>query len=374
MANTAVINPRRHQLLRSGVSRRENFNVLLLGLILVAFMLWVAFRGDDYDPASRDIAPELLTKDVSEQKLFPPPLKVLSDPNAAALGNAPVAALQPFPPAIVSDGWSLASRVRRFEQDTLFEKINGEAPKFLKQGFQSLHYVVLRSAATGEEIGIELFDQNDRGGSLGLLGDHRANNVEIENIDGVDYFPTAIGAIGRRGQFFFRIIGDADTQTVQEKSLQLVAAMAQLPDDQQELAAAQSMLTESLNFDPSQVSFQKANVFKFDFASEFWFASDDAQSDVRVFLHESESDKSADQLFEQLREELSFDYALVDEDIGTVMLQHSFLKNYFSVGVSDNWIYGIENAASEDDADVMMQRLYDQLSGDDLSGDDNGEG
>lgn len=364
MANTAVFNPRRHRLLRSGVSRGENVVVVVLALVLLTSMLWVAFSGDNYDPSSRDIAPELLQKAVSEQKLYPPPLKVLTDPNAAALGTSPVAALLPFPPAIVSDGWSLASRVRRFDEDTLFEKINGEAPKFLKQGFQSLHYVVLRSAATAEEIGIELFDQSDRGGSLGILGDHRANNVEIESVDGVDYFPTSIGAIGRRGQFFFRIIGDADTETVQQKALQLVAAMAALADDQQEVAVAMSMLTESLNFDPSNVTFQKANVFKFDFASEFWFAKDDAQSDARVFLHESETGDSADQLFQQLRDELAFDYQQVDEDIGTILLKHSFLKNYFSIGVSDKWIYGIENAVTEDDADNMMQRLYEQLSAD----------
>jgi len=151
VANTAVLNPRRQRLLRNRVSRGENIVVVVLALILIAIVGWVVSTANDYDPASRDIAPELLGKAVSEQVLYPPPLKLLSDPNAPAAAGGPVAALQPFPVSIVSDGWSLASRVRRFEADTLFEKINGEAPKFLKQGFQSLHYVVLASAESGEE-------------------------------------------------------------------------------------------------------------------------------------------------------------------------------------------------------------------------------
>lgn len=361
--STAVINRRRHRLLRSRVSRGENAVVLVLGALLIALFLWVAASGDNFDPAKRDIAPELLQKAVSEQTLYPPPLKRLDD-SATAASPSPVAALTPFPTAIVSEGWSLASRVRRFEEDTLFEKINGEAPKFLKQGFLSLHYVVLTSVASGEEIGIELFDQSDRGGSLGLLGDHRSGDVEIESVDGVDYFRTTIGAIGRRGQYFFRILGDAATESVQKKSMQLVTALAELPDDQQEVDVAMSMLTDRLEYDPTLVSYQKENVFKFDFASDFWFAKTAADSIERVFLHEGESDESSKALLSQLREELEFDYELVDEDVQWVLLNHGFLNNYFAVGVSNKWIYGIENAATEEDALDALQRLEAQVSGD----------
>jgi len=269
VANTAVLNPRRQRLLRTRVSRGENIVVIVLALILVAIVGWVLSTANDYDPASRDIAPELLGKAASEQVLYPPPLKLLSDPNAPASAGGPVAALQPFPVSIVSDGWSLASRVRRFEA--------------------ALHYVVLASAESGEEIGIELFDQGDRGGSLGLFGDHRTANAEIESLDGVDFFRTSIGAIGRRGRFFFRILGDADTETVQTKAVQIAEALAALEDDEQSDSPAMSLLTQNLGFDETQVSFQKANVFKFDFASDFWFAKTDDATDARLFIHESES-------------------------------------------------------------------------------------
>jgi hypothetical protein len=49
-----------------------------------------------------------------------------------------------FPAAVVSNQWKAASDVRLFSPENLYEKINGEAPKFLLQGFERLYYLVLR--------------------------------------------------------------------------------------------------------------------------------------------------------------------------------------------------------------------------------------
>jgi len=167
--------------------------------------------------------------------------------------------------------------------------------------------------------------------SLGLFGDHRSNNAEIESLDGVDFFRTSIGAIGRRGRFFFRILGDADTETVQTKAVQIAQALAALEDDEQSDNPAMSVLTQNLGFDETQVSFQKANVFKFDFASDFWFVKMDDAADARIFIHESESVETAKALFAQLQDELTFDYELIEEDIGRTLFRHNFLKNYSTV-------------------------------------------
>jgi len=362
VANTAVLNPRRQRLLRNRVSRGENVAVVALALVLALVVIWVLSTANDYDPAARDIAPELLGKSVDEQVLYPPPLKLLTDPNAPSASGSPVAALLPFPTSIVSDGWSLASRVRRFEADTLFEKINGEAPKFLKQGFQSLHYVVLASGS-GEEIGIELFDQGDRGGSLGLFGDHRSGNVEVESIDGVDFFRTAVGAIGRRGQFFFRILGDADTESVQLKAVQIATALSTLAEDDEVESPAMAILTEQLGFDDSNVTFQKANVFKFDFASDFWFVKTSEDADTRLFIHESDSEDAARDLLTELHDELTFDFELIDDDLGRTLYRHNFLKNYFALAVSDKWVHGVENAESEDAARTALDQFEQAFSG-----------
>ena len=359
MTSFAVFNPRRQQLLRTHVSRGENIVVIVLAVMLLSMVYWVASTRDAYDPGRRDIAPELLAKSEQDKTLFVAPLKLLTDPNAAPAASNQVQALFPFPAAIVSGGWSLASRVKQFDEANLFEKINGEAPKFLKQGFQSLNYVVLASTSSGAEIGVELFDQGDLGGSLGVFGDHRGAGVDVESVDGVDYFSTSVGAIGRRGQYFFRIVGDAATTEVQEKSRQLVAALAALAPDTAEVAAPLALLTQTLGFDQSEVTLQKANVFKFDFATNFWFASTEPGSIARVFVHESGDGASAAELFSQLETELSFDYESMaaGEDDDVAVLKHNFLDNYFALSQSKRWIFGIENAETEAAARTAIARV-----------------
>lgn len=364
MANTAVINPRRFQLLRTRISRTENLvsGAVLLGLI--ASIAWVWSTHGDFDPAFRDIAPELLAKSDAEKTLFVPPLKRLSQQSdlASAASGARVPSLEPFSPAILNDGWSLASRIRKFSATTLFEKINGEAPKFIKQGFQSMHYVVVRSAETDEEIGIELFDQGDRGGSLGIFSDHQSRTAKLESANGVDFFRTSIGAIGRRGRFFFRIIGDNDSQSVRDKSMSIVSALASLPGEEADAPPGMSLLTEKLGADSASVSFQKANVFKFDYARDFWFAR--RKGDTRIFAHESTSPDDARALFRKLVDDQGFDFETVQTDVSRAVLLHGFLKNYFALGVSNNWVYGVENAESVDAATAELEQFETQLGED----------
>lgn len=363
MSNTDVINPRRFQLLRTTISRGENIVALIILASLAVVIAWVASTRDNYDPAFRDIAPELLAKSEAEKSLYVPPLKRLASDTTSAPASSGVLALGPFPGTIVSEGWAIASRVRQFDADTLFEKINGEAPKFTKQGFQSLHYVVLASTATKEEIGIELFDQGDKGGSLGIFSDHQSANSTVESADGVTFFRTSIGAIGRRGQYFFRIIGDADTETVQAKAIQIATAMSSLQAGQEDVPAGMALLANGMNIDPQLISFQKANVFKFDFASDFWFGKISSDANARLFAHEAKSAEAASTLRTKLLDDLGFDLEMVTEAEDHSILLHGFLKNYFALGVSDNWVFGIENAKSQDDATQAIAQFIEILNG-----------
>ncbi len=363
MSNTDVINPRRFQLLRTVIPRTENIvSVVILGA-LALLIIWVATTRDNYDPAFRDIAPELLAKSEADRKLYVPPLKRLADSTPGTQTAAAVPALGLFPGSIVSDGWAIASRVREFDADTLFEKINGEAPKFTKQGFQSLHYVVLASTATDEEIGIELFDQGDKGGSLGIFSDHQSATSQVENANGVTFFRTSIGAIGRRGQYFFRIIGDADTETVQSKAVQIATAMQALRADSEESPPGLALLANGMGVDPQRISFQKANVFKFDFANDFWFGKISDDSNARLFAHEAKSPDEASDLQTRLLDDLGFDLEVVTEADDHTILLHGFLKNYFALGVSDEWVFGVENAESPEDAADAIAKFTEILNG-----------
>lgn len=224
-----------------------------------------------------------------------------------------------------------------------------------------MHFVRLRSTKTGEEIGIELFDQGDRGGSLGIFSDHVSGKADVVSENGVDFFQTSIGAIGRRGRYFFRIIGDADTASIQQRSLHLAKIMGELADETSELPAAMSKLIAAHDLEQSAIALQKANVFKFDFATDFWFGKPDATADTRVFLHQGTDAEGARALYGRLVEDLGFDFEVLEEDVNRTILLHGFLKNYFALGVSDSWVFGVENAESLDAALQALERFESSL-------------
>jgi hypothetical protein len=238
MARTDLFNPRKSpRLLRTHVSFTENMTSLVLLLLLGAIVWWVVEQKNNYDPADLDISIKMLVEDSSDLKLYTPPLKRWSEPGSAvAAMEAPD--LGVVPAAVADAQWQPKTGVKQFNADNLFEKINGEAPKFLRQGFQSLDYLVLVALADGSEIAIELYDQNDMAGSRGVFSEHLSADKTIEQYQSVTFFRTSIGVIGRVGRYFFRVAGDDDSAAIQQKSQQLIEAFATL--DQQQQAPAPS--------------------------------------------------------------------------------------------------------------------------------------
>jgi len=68
-----------------------------------------------------------------------------------------------LPASVVDANWQLKARVHTFDAANIYEEINGEAEKFIKQGLRNMHYATLR-ASDGTEFAIELYDQGGIGG------------------------------------------------------------------------------------------------------------------------------------------------------------------------------------------------------------------
>ncbi|MGB0751713.1 MAG: DUF6599 family protein [Gammaproteobacteria bacterium] len=366
MAERSVFRRRQRRLLRPVVPRTENLAFAIIGLALAGVIAWVFAQRDAYDPGMRDLDPELLSRDGPKIQLYNQPLKPWVEPGSEQrVAAAP--ALGPFPDSLVADDWALAGRIRSFNADNLYEKINGEAEKFLKQGFQSLHYAVIR-APDGTELSIELYDQGNLGGSLGIFADHTNSSAQLRESAGVSYFLTSVGVIGRMGQYFFRAAADRSTDVVTLKSQQLAASLAELvggraavaapaPQSTQPTAGADELkvLVDALGVGESDVAFEAENAFQFDFAKAFWFAR--TGDDARVFVHRAADADRAQAMFKALLEELSFDFQMVQRNENEAVLVHEFLKTWFELRLSAQYVIGIENAKDADEARAAVDKL-----------------
>ena len=366
MAQT-VFNPRKQpRLLRPVVPLSENISSVFMFVLLIGIVIWVMGQKDNYNPADRDIAIELLQQGSENLTLYTPPLKHWGE-TSAANSSAPLS-IEPFPTLLLDQEWQPKSRVRQFNADNLYEKINGEAPKFLKQGFQAMYYLVLKSTFDDSELAIELYDQGDIGGSMGIFSEHQSANSEIEQHGSVMFFRTSIGIIGRKDQYFFRAAGDSDSENIQLKSAQLVTSFAQLDNTNSDSTASDSdepialqLIKNLFEVAPEMTSFQNQNVFQYDFAEDFWFGRISDNEGERVFAHQAESAEAAAALFQQLFEEQTYEYEVLTEESDSALFYHDFLKNYFALAHQGLFVFGIENSTDQDDAVAILQRFAEGL-------------
>ena len=359
MAQARIFNAKKRRVLRKQIPLMESLSGALLFCGLTVILLWFLSQKDNYTPEERDISLEQLLQKTDAPTLYTPPFKSWVEP-----GTAPETASQNlgiFPQAILDEAWHIASPLKQFQSENLYEKINGEAEKFIKQGFQALYYLSLQSRQGSEEIAIELFDQGNRGGSMGIFADHLSEDKVLEEQGPVIYFRTSAGAIGRKGPYFFRIAGNQSTETIRAKALQLVAAFAQLEETGNAVAKEFHILNDGMDIPLKWIAFQQENVFQYDFVTNFWFGRLEADKPARLFVHQSASPEASRDLFDAILEEQSYDYEIIEENERQAVLFHQFLKNYFVIRFQGPFIYGIENLAEQNQIAPLMERFASEF-------------
>ena len=359
MVRDRVFTSKKRRVLRKHIPFLENISGIILLCGLTAMVIWFVSRKANYDPMERDISYEQLLQKSNEPQLYTPPLKLWVEPGSTI--EVPTQNLGNFPPAIVDEEWQVVTPLKQFYTGNLYEKINGEAEKFIRQGFQSLSYLVLRSKSDQSEIAIEMFDQGDLGGSMGIFADHLSEEKIVAQKGPVIFFMTSAGAIGRKGRFFFRIAGDQAIENIREKSHQLLESFSQLPQAAGEIPRAFYILSEKMKIPLSLISFQKQNVFQYDFVLDFWFARIEGSDSARLFLHQASSHEDAEVLFEEILAEQSYDYQIVEDDGMLVVMFHQYLKNYFAIQFKGPFVFGIENVEDLHDIAPLMESLSGEL-------------
>jgi hypothetical protein len=345
----------------------ENLLAALIGITLIGLVAWVMSTGDDFDPTERDLPSELQRSSARDIPIYRPPLKPWVDPAQPVVPAA--LDLAPFPADIANAEWQPVGRVKRFQAANLFEKINGEAEKFIKQGFVELAYLLLRSNRDNGEIAIELFDQGDLAGSLGVFAEHAAGRA-VQESDGVSFFTTGAGVIGRVDRYFFRAAGDRSSEAIAAKALDLVDAFGALAAasgaaaEAAEVPPGFALLHQRLGIAEKDIQFQEANVFQYDFARRFWFADAGLDGEARIFVHVGEDATAAATLIDALLEEHRYDYDEVADDGDVTVLRHRFLKTYFVITREDKVVFGLDGLTDSGAAADWLARIREGLSDD----------
>jgi len=354
MPKVRLFNPKRRRINRKHISSYEILSSLIILFCLAGTVLWVATRKNLYNPAKQNVSVEALEHVSSSIVLYQRPFKPWQSPDKTS--SSQDIDLGIFPDSVASDRWRPKSRVKTFDPENLYVKINGEAERFLRHDFKQLSYLVLQSANLIEEISIELYDQGSIAGSSGIFAEHRSPDSQVVQEGPNTYFATSIGIIGRKDHFFYRIAGNRSSESIRNKSLQLVKSFSALSAPESVVAFGYQLL-QDLGVAPADIRHQAVNVFQYDFAEDFWFGKPDSTKQAEVFVHQSESQDSALELLTRILEEHQYEYQIIRETENLALLQHNFLKSYFIIAIQDAFIFGADKTPDQERSFDLLEMI-----------------
>lgn len=360
MKSVPIFNHRKRRLNRSLISTPEFISSLLIIIVLISIVIWVLNQRQNYTPGDRDLPIEFLDTGMVTAELYKPPLQRWSETGAASA--APGSSLGLFPAQILDDQWTVSLPLKEFNEETLFEKINGEAEKFLQQGFKNLQFIRIQDDAKSSEIGIELFDQGDLKGSLGIFAEYVSTDSQIETKGKISYIRNSGGLIGRKGRFFVRMVGNAESKKIVSKAEQIMLLLSSLPENDSEIPLEYKVLADRLRINPALISFQSKNVFQFDFAQDFWFGVPDPAATGRIFLHLGSSVDESRSLFSRLVDEQQYDYQIKKKTRSFAIMQHLFLKTWFVIRQEGPVVFGVEKMKDEKAIQLIIRQISDILA------------
>ncbi|MCG8338904.1 MAG: hypothetical protein MJE63_30720 [Proteobacteria bacterium] len=354
MKSEALFNRRKRRVNRSHIPPAELIisSIIITGLILV--IGWISLQRNEYNPEDRDLPDKYLDTGIITSEIYHPPLQRWSEGQGQGPTSAPNTGL--LATDILNDSWQVNSSLKEFNADTLFEKINGEADKFLQQGFKNLQFIRIVDAERTNEIGIELYDQGDLKGSLGVFAEYVSPNATVKNHESVVYIVNRAGAVGRKGRFFARLIGNRESPVISTKAEEIMKLLVSLPQAESDIPFEYNILTEKLKINPAFISYQNKNVFQFDFARHFWFGTPDPGSSGRVFIHRLAEGGQEPGLLSRLVQEQQYDYKTIRSTPNFAVMQHLYLKTWFVIRQEGSVIYGVEKMKNVDVAQQYIQQ------------------
>ena len=354
MPKVRLFNPKGRRINRKHIGGYEILSSVLILFGLIGIVLWAANRKNLYDPAHQDVSPEALAQASSSIVLYQRPLKPWQSPDKA--NSSQNIDLGIFPDSVASDQWRPKSAIKTFNSENLYVKINGEAERFLRHDFKQLSYLVLQSANLIEEIAIELYNQGGIAGSSGIFAEHRSPDSQVVQEGPNTYFETSIGIIGRKDHFFYRIAGNRSSESIRNKSRQLVQSFSELPAPESAVAFGYQLF-QDLTIAPANIRHQAVNVFQYDFAKDFWFGKPDTTNQAEMFVHQAESKDSALQLLNRILEEHQYEYQIIRKTENLAVLQHNFLKSYFIIAVQDSFIFGADKTPDQETSFQLLEMI-----------------
>lgn len=360
-----IFNDRPRKIFRHYIGTSEvAFSSVFVGVVLV-MGIWFVAQKNNFDPSERDVSYDFLAteSEIVEDHLWEMPLQFWVEPGSEGAAKASGPAIGIYPEVTVSNGWRAVKPVATYNWDNLYEKIDGQETQYKGFGFELLHYLGIAFSEENLECSIELYDMGEFRNSLGVYAAQRSANSTVEKMGDAWVTVTQAGALALYDKYYIKVSGNADSERIREQAVAIVTAIADAADSLGPMPNQYVLLNEGLGLPFKDISYLKQDVFQYDFASDFWFGKTEDGAKTQFYLHEATDEATAQALFAQLQEEHEYEFDTVNQDGSNILFNHEFLKTFVTLNQSGKYVFGIEGAASAEEAAELLTKLRGVIEG-----------
>lgn len=330
-----VRNGRRHY--RKQYSRLEvRLGVGILA-ILAGIAGWVAHKGRNPDPSLLASGPAL----------------------GAAASMKPPADRGPLPDGLAPPGWR-ETLVSSFDQDHLYEKINGRADYYKSFGCQRLIFATLVQTANPEMvIDLELYILPNAANALGTYAGERGSPTASQILEsGIGHIASnALYVV--QGHAYLRMIGSEDAPAIHEALRQILTSVqAKMPSEP--LPWGYDLLAGTLKYDVGQIEYQRENAFSFDFGRHVYAAPIDDEG-AQIFVIAAPTDNDATSLASAFVAGFLEYGSVAQKDHRTTWVEDRYLSTIATAVGHGAWVIGVRGARTVTEAVPRLEALAQAL-------------
>jgi hypothetical protein len=333
---------------------------------------WVAWRGrHPIDPNLFSDGAALLeaAKGVGPTVAVAAPVAppAASAPGASAQPAAPAAAAPagrgPLPAGLGGPDWT-EDKVLTYDEDNLYEKIDGRADYFRAFHFKRLWSLLLTSRKDAAvTVDVEMYDVSTGPNALGAYSGERPPDAKVQVTDaGLHHFDRNALYLAR-GPYYIRVIGSDETPVVAEKLKQVAEKM--LSDVGGEpLPWAYGLYIGQLGLGADKITYSAKNAFSLGFADDIWAVRPEGkQTDLELFVSARADGAAAKQLVKQLTGAFLELGKPAGKAGGAALVKDQFLGLFSGAVAEGPIVIGVRGAASAAVAGAEIERLRKAITG-----------
>jgi hypothetical protein len=173
---------------------------------------------------------------------MPPPL-VLKKHGGGGDGAAKAVQL----PAAFKSGWKVQGKVEQYDKKTLFDRIDGAAPAYIRAGYVYSLGAELRKPGLKESVVADIYDMGSLPQGLGMYATERDRSYTFITVGGGEGYLASGSLNFWKGRFYVKLAGFEDNEAMNvalkelakeiaavlpEGKAAVLAALAQLPKEE----------------------------------------------------------------------------------------------------------------------------------------------